>query len=342
MSEDRCGNCGELNPLDARFCNHCGVRKQNVSEQRSNLIPQRLRLVSKDDVTVVLPVLNEKEAIGHVLNELREYGYHNLLVVDGYSSDGTPEIARGMGARVVGQIGEGKSGALAAAVRLVETPYLVVMDGDSTYSPSCIERMLTHASACDEVIGARSNGRQNIPLINRLGNLLLSRFFSVLFGVGLSDVCSGMYLLRTSSAKRLEFRTRGFDVEVEIAAQIASNDHIIEVPIDYRSRLGKRKLSSLRHGTGIASSMLRLAHRYNPVLLYSGFVALASVPAGAILAWVFYEQWVHNIFHSGFALFGVMLFLLATQAFAVASMAAMIKRSERRLTSRRPFEHYHD
>ena len=43
--------------------------------------------VGRDDVTVVLPTLNEEEAIGRVIGELREAGYRNVLVVDGYSSD---------------------------------------------------------------------------------------------------------------------------------------------------------------------------------------------------------------------------------------------------------------
>ena len=45
--------------------------------------------VSKDDVTVVLPTLNEEEAIGKVIEELKQVGYHNILVVDGYSTDRT-------------------------------------------------------------------------------------------------------------------------------------------------------------------------------------------------------------------------------------------------------------
>jgi len=164
------------------------------------------------------------------------------------------------------------------------------MDGDCTYDPSYIEKLMAHARKYDEVIGARTNGRKNIPLLNRLGNRLLSWFFQVLFAVYLTDVCSGMYLLSTEAVKRLEFSTGGFEVEVEIAAQFAEGARVAEVPIKYRSRVGRQKLSSLKHGTTIGLSILRLANLHNPVLLYSMFVALTGIPAFAILAWVAYER----------------------------------------------------
>jgi dolichol-phosphate mannosyltransferase len=288
-------------------------------------------MVSKDEVTIVIPTLNEAEAIVKVIDELREYGYQNILVIDGYSTDETQSLAGQKGVRVINQVGAGKSGALATAVDHVETEYMLVMDGDYTYDPSCIDRMLAHASGYDEIIGARTIGRQHIPWINRLGNRLVSWIFNLLFGVRLSDVCSGMYLLLTNSTKRLRFTTAGFDAEVEVASQLAYNGRITEVPVNYRPRLGKQKLSSIKDGTVILASIIRLANTHNPVVLYSGVMALASVAAIAILTWVAYERFTKNIWHSGYALFGVMLLVLATQALSVAAISLLIKRSEQRL-----------
>jgi len=59
--------------------------------------------VVRDDVTVVLPTLNEEEAIGQVIQELKQAGYRNILVVDGYSTDGTAKVAESNGAYVVFQ-----------------------------------------------------------------------------------------------------------------------------------------------------------------------------------------------------------------------------------------------
>ena len=72
-------------------------------------------------VTVVIPTLNEGEAIGPLIEETMAAGYRNVLVVDGYSSDGTPRIARDKGARVIGQHGKGKAGAILVARDRVDT-----------------------------------------------------------------------------------------------------------------------------------------------------------------------------------------------------------------------------
>jgi glycosyltransferase involved in cell wall biosynthesis len=287
--------------------------------------------IIKQDITVVVPTWNEAEAIGQVIDELREYGYENILVVDGYSSDGTGEIAARKSVRVVNQTGSGKTGALSTAAQYVKTPYMLVMDGDYTYDPSCIATLTAHAETYDEVIGARTVGRENIPLFNRLGNRLLSYFFRLMFAVNLKDVCSGMYLLRTEAARKLEFTTGGFDVEVEIAAQFANGEKVTEVPVNYRKRLGRQKLSSVKHGLTIALSTLRLAHSHNAVLLYGAFVALSGIPGLAIVAWVMYERLYLGVWHGGYALFGMMLLVLSMQSIMVVTISILIKRSEQRI-----------
>jgi dolichol-phosphate mannosyltransferase len=282
-------------------------------------------------MTIVLPIINEKEAIEKVLEELQEFGYKKILVVDGYSTDGSAELAAKWGARVVGQVGKGKTGALVTAINQVKTSYMVVLDGDYTYDPASIKRMAVHARGYDQIIGARTDGRQNIPLINRIGNHVLNWLFRVLFAVRLSDVCSGMYLLRTKAAKTLDLTTGGFDVEVEIASQFAARGKVAEVPVNYRPRLGEKKLSSLRHGLKIATTIVRLANVYNPVLLYSGIIALALIPSIIALAWVLYMRIFLNSWHAGLALFSIMLFLLAAQGASVATISIMMQREERRI-----------
>jgi len=103
--------------------------------------------IGKDDVTVVIPTLNEEEAIGRVIGELRQAGYHNILVVDGYSTDGTVKVAELNGAFVVFQHSRGKCGAVETAIENVKAPFMLVMDGDCTYDPRDIESFLAHAES---------------------------------------------------------------------------------------------------------------------------------------------------------------------------------------------------
>jgi len=287
--------------------------------------------LSKDDVTVVIPTLNEEEAIGRVIEELKQIGYHNILIVDGYSIDGTKKIAESNGCYVVFQHSRGKCGAIETAIENVKTPYMLVMDGDYTYNPKDIENFLTHCEKYDQIIGLRVNGRENISYFNRFGNWVITKTFNVLMGTKLSDVCSGMYLIKTDTARQLELNTKGFDVEVEIAAQTATSGKVTEVPIAYRKRIGNKKLSSWRHGFQIIYSIFGLARRYNPALLFSAVVALAVIPAFIILGWVIFEILLYGVWHSGYALIGFMLLVLASQGLTVATISLLLRRMEKRI-----------
>ena len=189
--------------------------------------------VSPDNVTVVIPTLNEAEGIGQVIDDLKHEGFANILVVDGRSTDGTFQIATEKGAFVVLQHGTGKAGAIRTALDIVSTPHMAVMDGDCTYHASDLRNLLPYAKDYVEVIGSRRKGRENIPRINRLGNLLVSKAFKLLFSCPVNDVLSGMYLVRTDILKSQELSSQSFDIEVEIATTMASSGRVTEVPIQY-------------------------------------------------------------------------------------------------------------
>jgi len=306
------------------------VRRAGSTEDAFLQLQQRNGFVTPDQVTVVIPVLNEREAIGKVLDDLRREGFNHVLVVDGYSDDGTVQIAESRGALVLRQRGAGKAGALATAIDVIATPYLVVMDGDDTYKAADIDRLLPHAAEYDEVIGARAGGRQNIPLVNRVGNWLISKSFKLLFGEPITDVLSGMYLLRTETMRQVHITSTSFDIEVEIASAVASIGRITQVPISYGERLGTQKLRS-RDGGRIVTTLFWMAYYYNPLLLFGGLVSLSVIPAAGILSWALYEKLAFSIWHSGYALLGVTLLLVATEGAAVALASLLTKRSEQRI-----------
>lgn len=285
--------------------------------------------VAKDSVTVVIPTLNEAEGITNVIEEIKAEGYDNILVVDGYSADKTPHIANANGAKVVYQHGSGKAGAVKTAIEQVETPYTLFIDGDHTYDPKDIWRLLNQSKRYAHVIGVRD--RKHIPRLHRLGNWVISQVFSLLFGVKTTDVCSGMYLLETEEARKYSLEEAGFIAEIELAAQSAATQNLTEVPIGYRLRIGTRKLNTWKHGLAILSAAFRLARRYNPILLYSGLAVLSIIPAALILGWVLLEQLTIRIFHSGWALAGILSLLVAAQAFTLASVSILTKHSEERL-----------
>ena len=226
-------------------------------------------------------MLNEAEGIGHVIDDLWDHGFDDILVVDGYSKDGTADIAKLKGVRVLVQNGPGKAGAIKAGIKHLTSAWMLVMDGDGTYRARDVERLVEHAEGQDEVIGRRTDGTENIPRLNRIGNWIISKAFKLLFTAPITDVCSGMYILRRDYAKGLDISSTSFDIEVEIASQVAADGRIVEVPIGYGKRIGQQKLSSARHGVRIVSTLIWMANYYNPVILYSLLVASAIVPAAS-------------------------------------------------------------
>ena len=280
---------------------------------------------------MVIPTLNEAEAIGKTVDELKQHGFTKILVVDGHSVDGTQRIAEQKGAKVVRQEGRGKADALRTAIGHVETPYTLVIDGDYTYDPSYIESMLRHAEEYDEVIGARVNGKENIPLLHRFGNRAITKAFNLLLGTRLKDVCSGMYLIKTEVAREVDHDCHGFSSEVEFAAHVASTSRrIIDVPAGYRPRIGNPKLKS-RHGISILSNAVRLAWRYNPAFFIFACGSMFLIPSLIVLGWVAFEHLFMGATHFVWAILGVVGLGVGATSSLLAIMALYVKRMEYRM-----------
>lgn len=283
-------------------------------------------------VTVLIPVKNEEEAIGDVIDELVKLGIRDIVVIDGHSTDRTVEIARRHGAVVYEQPGDGKADAVYFGFRRVRKPFILVIDGDGTYDPSYIPKMLEVAieGDFDEVLGARRLGRENIPLVNRFGNRILTWLFNMLFGTDLSDVLTGMYLIRSDVARAIIPSAKGFSVEVDIASQVASMGKIAEVPIKYRPRRGSSKLRKW-HGVVIGADIIRLMVRYNPVFLLALLVSLLLVPGILLTAYVASQLLLYHINHF---IWGIIAFELDSTGLVgllIAIMAVMMRRVEYRI-----------
>ncbi|HKG31285.1 MAG TPA: glycosyltransferase family 2 protein [Nitrososphaeraceae archaeon] len=310
------------------------------SQEHSNLTVEKKPSEPNALLTIVIPTLNEQEAIGKVLDELFSIGLTNILVVDGYSSDGTLETAKKYPILVVSQHGKGKTGALKTAFENVKTPFMIVMDGDFTYDPSCIDRFLEHMQSYDQIMGVRNvDDKNNMSVLHKLGNKIITKTFNALMGTSLSDVCSGMYALRTEVAKDMDLSSTGFGVEAEIAAQSASSGRITEVPINYRQRIGKQKLSTWKHGSKILYTILKLAMTYRPSVFYLIIVSITSLLGIGILANTVIEWSLAKTLAVPSLLIGAFILLIAIHFVGIRLEAQMFRRMEsniiRRLTAQR-------
>ena len=289
--------------------------------------------IDLSDVTVIIPVLNEAEAIGPVLDEVISIcvPHENIIVVDGGSTDGTVEIAKSKGVRVVPQEGKGKALAIKTGLKYVRTPYVLIMDGDYTYPAKHIPELKAKIlEGYDLVIGARKCEKGSQHPLFRFGNWALTKFFNLLFGTKLTDVLSGMYIIRTRRLREVPFEMPHFSIESEIVAHIASSTgKVAETPIHYRKRLGEKKLN-IWHGVAIARDMVRLAWRYNPAFFIFGLGALLLVPGVVLGAWVGYHYFFTGIKYYVKGLIAILLTTAGILSMFQAIMALYIKRIEMR------------
>lgn len=218
------------------------------------------------DVVVVVPTLNEKEGLAATILEVkRSLGEPYILVVDGKSTDGTVEVARRLGLDVVFQDGKGKGDAIAKALqhlKNVDPKYVVFIDADYTYPAEYIPRMIQVLEKNPDV-GMVCGNRfdkpfsvSNVRSAYYLGNRFLAFAHFLLNGVGMRDPLTGLRVVRWEIIKDWKPKSKGFDVEAELNYFVERKGYkIMEIPIHYRKRLGKKKLR-LRHGFTILRRIL--------------------------------------------------------------------------------------
>ncbi|MCW3996524.1 MAG: glycosyltransferase family 2 protein [Candidatus Bathyarchaeota archaeon] len=216
--------------------------------------------------SVVIATLNEEDGIGPTISELqRVLNNPYMVVVDGNSVDRTIEIAKNMGADVMLQDGKGKGDAMFQGYRMLSSKvaYIVFTDADYTYPAEYVPKMieiLEQNPKVGMVIGNRFKGdhNQDKSVMNPfyLGNKLLAFAQLVMNGVNLGDPLSGLRVVRSEILEGWKPKSKGFDVEAEMNAIVGRKGYrIMEIPIDYRSRIGKKKLK-LRHGLGIMKRIM--------------------------------------------------------------------------------------
>ena len=217
-------------------------------------------------ISVIIATLNEEEGIGPTLGEMQKVlNNPYTVVVDGNSVDRTIEIAKNMGADVMLQEGRGKGDAMFQGMKglTLKVPYIVFTDADYTYPAEYIPKMvevLEQNPKVGMVIGNRFKGQYNLSksITNPfyVGNRMLALAQLVLNGVKLEDPLSGLRVVRSEALDGWKPKSKGFDVEAEMNAMVGRRGYeIVEIPINYRDRMGEKKLK-LRHGLGIMKRIL--------------------------------------------------------------------------------------
>ena len=222
-------------------------------------------------IDVIIPALNEEDAIGHVIAEIPRtlsapWKLRNIIVANNGSTDRTAEIAREGGALVVDATRRGYGSACLAAIDSVRPSppdVIVFLDGDHSDLPSELPLLLTPMNRGAElVIGSRTRGKRergSLTPQQRVGNAIATHALRWLYGASFTDL--GPFRAITWEAlMRLEMIDLDYGWTVEMQIKGAKKRlRMDEVPVSYRKRIGVSKVSGTLRGTlGASRKILSL------------------------------------------------------------------------------------
>jgi glycosyltransferase involved in cell wall biosynthesis len=229
----------------------------------------RLMAASSPRVSLVIPALNEARNLPHVFAELSR-GLHEVVLVDGHSSDDTVEVAKSLrpDVRIIAQNRRGKGNALACGFAACRGDIIVMLDADGSTNPAEIPRFVDALVAgADFAKGSRyieGGGSSDLTSLRRAGNRCLSAAVNALYNTSYTDLCYGYNAFWSGCLPLLGLDPGradpggeeqrlwgdGFEVETLINVRIAKAGlRVTEVASFERSRLhGVSNLNAISDG----------------------------------------------------------------------------------------------
>lgn len=230
--------------------------------------------------SVIIPAHNEELSIHRVLNDLPKEWVSEVIVVNNGSTDGTARIAQKNGATVVDEPRKGYGYSILKGIQNVsnDTDIVVVLDGDYSDYPQDLPRILSpiYNNEAEFVLGSRTMGLADNNALGwnqRFGNALACFMIKVLFKKKYTDMGPFRAILKTRLDKlQLKDQTYGWNAEMQVKA-IIHGLKAVEVPVRYRKRIGKSKISGTVKGTisagyNIVTTIIRyyLLYRFLPLI----------------------------------------------------------------------------
>ena len=210
-------------------------------------------------ISVVIPTLNEAQAIGEVVGSVPQDWVQDIFVVDNGSTDDTAEQATLAGARVIHEPRRGYGAACMAGAKAArDSDIIVFLDGDRSDDPRQLDAiaMPVLQDQADLVIGSRIGGKLEkgaMPLHGQLGNRMIVFLLRLLYGVTITDIGS-FRAIKTDDLFELQMEQMTYGWPSEMVVKAARKGlRIQSVPINYRRRIGVSKVTGSLKGTIMAT-----------------------------------------------------------------------------------------
>ncbi len=206
------------------------------------------------NVAVVIPCYNEECTIKDVIDDYKKY-FDHIYVIDNNCTDNTVNIAKDCGAIILKETTQGKGAAIQKAFNEIDSDFIVLTDGDSTYRAKDSEVLTKYLIErdLDMVVGNRLNCGYftSHQKLHGIGNKWFSKKASKLYNHKIKDLLSGSRVISRELYKSIKLDYTGFEVETELTKLCILNNYSIDyLDIDYleRPKDSKSSLNIIRDG----------------------------------------------------------------------------------------------
>ena len=242
-------------------------------------------------VSVVIPTIDEARNLPYVLPRIPRW-VHEVILVDGESTDGTVEIARALrpDIEIISQPRRGKGAALQAGFRAATGEVIVTLDADGSADPAEIPLFVAAlVGGADFVKGSRflqGGGTTDMELLRKAGNWALRTAVRAAFGGRYSDLCYGFNAFWSRILPAIDGPADGFEIETMMNVRVlAAGLKVVEIPSFEAERIhGVSNLRTFRDGLRVLRVIAReralFGRRYAPALVAQSPPPLELVPVG--------------------------------------------------------------
>jgi len=277
-------------------------------------------MAAPETVTLVLPAFNEGDGIGAVVTALKASApWHEVLVVDDGSTDGTGKAAQEAGARVVRHpYNKGNGAAVKTAIRSATSDWIAIVDADGQHRAEDAKRLCARLGEFDLVIGAR-DPRTQATTGRRAGNALLNALASYLTERPIPDLTSGLRAARREYL--LEFihlLPNGFSTPTTTTlAFIKAGYNVTFEPIGALPRVGTSKIRLASDGAKFLLILLKVITIFSPLRIFAPLSALTFLVGAGYGVWNF-------IYHARIPNGAVLLLMFSVSVLLVGLISEQI------------------
>jgi len=200
------------------------------------------------EVTVIIPVYNEKDNINAIIDVVKSVGIvQEIIVVDDFSVDGTRDfLKKRKGIKTIfHEKNRGKGAAIRSGLQIASGDIVIIQDADLEYSPKQYPQLIKpiKEKRTNVVYGSRILGKGSFLKSSYLANRFLTFLTNVLFSSHISDMETCYKVIKTELLRDLHLISSRFEIEPEITCKILKRkENIVEIPISYTGRKKGKKI----------------------------------------------------------------------------------------------------